>query len=62
MSYILLVITIFTNGQGIATHTAEIPFASETACQRARDDLRQQVYEMKGQVGRELIARCYASQ
>jgi hypothetical protein len=62
MSYILLVITIFTNGQGIATHTAEIPFANQAACERARQDLSEQVYDMKGQMGRELIARCYAKE
>ena len=60
MPYVLVIITIFTNAQGIATHTQSVDFETRPACEAARSAITEQVITMKGQAGREIVASCHA--
>ena len=60
MAYVLVVITIFSTTNGIATDTRFQEFASRAACEAARGGLEDWAGRLKGTMGRELHAACYA--
>ena len=59
MVHVLVVITIFTTAQGIATQTRFHEFGSRAACVTARDGVRDGIADIKGQMGREVYAECF---
>ena len=60
MPYVLIIITVFTTTQGIASDTRFGEFDNRAACEAARADVERNVRSMPGQVGREVVAACYA--
>ena len=60
MAHVLLIIAIFTTSQGIASDTRFHEFANQPACEAARADVTRGVSVIKGQIGRDVFAACYA--
>lgn len=60
MAHVLLIITIFTTSQGIASDTRFHEFANQGACEAARADVVRGVSGIEGQIGRDVYAACYA--
>ncbi|MEM7405761.1 MAG: hypothetical protein AAF458_10745 [Pseudomonadota bacterium] len=58
--YILVVITIITSSTGVATDTRFQEFDNRPACEAARDGIVAGVNRIKGTVGRDVYAACYA--
>jgi hypothetical protein len=56
--YVLIVITVFSTTNSIATDTRFQEFDSERACMAARDGIRQWFAVAKGAMGREVYAEC----
>lgn len=61
MSYVLVLITVFSSAAGVHSQTAFHEFASQGACERAAEEIRTAVTSMKGTMGRTVIARCQAN-
>jgi len=61
MSYVLVVITVFTMTGSVATDTRFHEFDTREACERAREGIEQGFAgTIKGDMGREFFAACYA--
>lgn len=59
MKYVLVLITVFSGGAGVDGETAFQEFESREACERAADAVRNGVNEMKGTLGRDVVAQCH---
>ena len=60
MGYVLVMVTVLYSGAGITSDTRFQEFASESACETARAGIEQGLLGMKGTIGREVFAACYA--
>ena len=59
MKYVLVLITVFSGEAGVDSETAFQEFESREACERAADAVRSSVNDMKGTLGRDVIAQCH---
>lgn len=59
MSYVLVLITVFSSSGGLHSQTAFQEFASREACERAASAIRQEVDTVSGTLGREVVAQCH---
>lgn len=59
MSYVLVMVTVLYSSTGVASDTTFQEFASESACETARDGVERGLIKMKGTIGREIFAACY---
>ena len=60
MTYVLVLITVFSSSNGLVSNTAFQEFASLDACERAAESIRRDVDRISGTLGREAIAQCHA--
>jgi hypothetical protein len=60
MSYVLVLITVFSASGAVDSNTAFQEFASRQACERAADEIRRGVSQLAGTLGRDVIAQCHA--
>ena len=59
MSYVLILITVFSISNGVHSQTRLQEFASKAACEQAATSIREAVVKMKGTLGRDVIAQCH---
>ena len=59
MSYVLVIVVVFSSAAGVATDTRTVEFDNEAACQRAQTGVEQGVLNIKGTLGRQLFVDCY---
>ena len=59
MSYVLVLITVFSTSGGVHSQSAFQEFATREACERAAEAIRREVNAVKGTLGREVIAQCH---
>lgn len=58
MAYVLVIITVFSTANAIATDTRFQEYESERACFVARDQVKRWFAGMKGAMAREVYAEC----
>ena len=59
MKYVLVLITVFSTQSGVDSKTAFQEFASREACEHAAEAIRKGIDEMKGTLGRDVVAQCH---
>ncbi|MCP5155147.1 MAG: hypothetical protein H6983_13330 [Ectothiorhodospiraceae bacterium] len=59
MSWVLVVITVFTTSSGVSTETRFHDFATSAACEAAAAGISAGVGGMKGTIGRDVFTACY---
>lgn len=60
MTYVLILITVFSASSGLHSSTAFQEFNTLEACQQAAEGIRREVNQVSGTLGREVIAQCHA--
>ena len=60
MSYVLILITVFSASNGVHSQTSYQEFASKAACEQAASAVVDAMRELKGTLGRDVIAQCHA--
>ncbi len=60
MSYVLVLITVFSASNAVHSQTRLQEFESKTACEQAAASILAAVDKMKSNVGRDVIAQCHA--
>ena len=60
MSYVLILITVFSASNAVHSQTHTQEFESKAACEQAAARILAAVDSMKGTVGRDVIAQCHA--
>ena len=59
MSYVLVLITVFNAANAVHSQTGFQEFGSREACERAAERIRTEVLQLKGTLGREVLAQCH---
>ena len=62
MGHVLIMVVVFSSDSGVSTDPRSFEFDSEQACETARAGLASGIDELKGTLGREVFAACYAKQ
>ena len=62
MQYVLVLITVFSASNGVHSQTRFQEFANRDACERAAEQIRAGVDNLKGTLGRSVIAQCHRLQ
>jgi len=55
-------VVVFASAGGVATDTKTVEFDSRDACEVARVGIEDGILELKGTLGRQVFAACYAKQ
>ena len=58
MTYVLIAIVIFHSASGITSDTIREEFATQALCESARETLLADIQNLKGTLGREVLAQC----
>jgi hypothetical protein len=59
MSYVLVVITVFSTTAGVASDTRFEEFGSRAACERAEQGIRAGIQAIPGTLAREVVTACF---
>ena len=59
VTYVLVLITVFSASNGVHSQTQFQEFANRTACEEAAKSIRAAVTNLKGTLGRDVIAQCH---
>jgi hypothetical protein len=59
VTYVLVLITVFSSNAGLHSQTAFQEFATRDACEQAAAAIREGVSGLSGTLGREVIAQCH---
>ncbi len=62
MSYVLVMVVVFASAGGVTSDTRALEFDNRQACETARMGIEEGVLALKGTLGRQVFAACYAKQ
>jgi hypothetical protein len=62
LNYVLVMVVVFASAGGVATDTKTVEFDNRDACEVARIGIEDGILELKGTLGRQVFAACYAKQ